>query len=166
MRIRAGAIASAVITLAIFTVLPLALPVLLPPVLIDAISLMGFKLSSLLNEVAIMGVGLSAIALASGLVEKTSPAYPVFSAVSNVGWLIFSLLIIGLGQIGTLGITKLSFEVPGGVNTVVFDMQLFVYIAVTAVGLKITHSVLEFLAARSTARARIEERPVDSDAGQ
>ncbi|KON31213.1 hypothetical protein AC482_01535 [miscellaneous Crenarchaeota group-15 archaeon DG-45] len=158
MRIRAGAVASAVITLAVFAVLPLALPALLPPDLTDAISLMGFDLPSLLNEVAIIGVVLSAIALARGLVEKTSPAYPALSAVSNVGWLAFSLLVLGLGEIGTLGVTELSFEVPGGVNAVVFDMQLFVYIAVVAVGLKIIHSVLEFLDARSSTKDQRKER--------
>jgi len=158
VKVNTGAVLSAVLTFAAFVVLPLALPSLLPPELMAAITQVEFDFSGLLNEMAIIGVALSVLALAKGFVNRTSPLYPALSAFSNVIWLVFSLLVIGLGQIGTLGVTELSFEVGGGVNTIVFDMSMFAYIAVITVGLKIVHSILEFLDARSTTKAQRKEQ--------
>lgn len=150
MKVRTGAILSAVLTFVVFVVLPLIIPSLLPPELMAPISQIGFDLTGLLNETAIIGVIVSILALAKGFVDKPSPLYPALSTASNVVWLVFSLLIMGLGQIETFGVTEFSFEIEGAVNTLVLDMGLFVYIAVITVGLKIIHSILEFLDARST----------------
>ena len=153
MKVRLGALLSAAVTFAVFVVLPLLLPSQLPPELMAAVSQIDFDLSGLLNQTATIGVVISILALVKAFVDKTSFISLALSMVSNVIWLVFSFLILGLGQIGTFGLTEFSFEIEGARNTMAIDMSLFAYLALITVGLNIVHSVLEFQEARSTTKA-------------
>ncbi len=157
MNRKVGAVLNAVLTLAAFTVIPLILPSYLPPDLMDALSQGGFDLTSFLNEVALIGVAMAAIALVKGLVDESSPIHLGVSIVSKVFWLVFTFTVLGLGNLAGLGVTTFSIEMEEGVNTVVFDLSLFAYLAVATVLLKIVHSILEFRDARSKA-ARTPEK--------
>lgn len=165
MRVKIRAVLSAILTFAVFVILPRVLPRLLPPELMAALSQMGFDLFDLLNETAFIGVALALLAAAKGAVEKASPLHPALTAASSAIWLVFSLMILGLGRIETYGVTEFSFEIDGGLNTVLLDMRLFVYIAVVSVGLKIVHSLLEFLDARAATRAPGEEAAAETGGG-
>ena len=97
MKVRLGALLSAAVTFAVFVVLPLLLPSQMPPELMAAVSQIDFDLSGLLNQTATIGVVISILALVKAFVDKTSFISLALSMVSNVIWLVFSFLILGLG---------------------------------------------------------------------
>jgi len=166
---KTGAVISAVITLAIFVVLPLYLPDLLPPDMMLMVSDMGFDLEGLLSQIATIGVVMALITLLKGFVERTSVAYLILSAGSSIVTLMIIIQSVGLGDMQSMGVTTISLEVEGGVNTAVIDMRLFVQLAIALVALQILQSILEFRDARveegrrqlvhdSTMRATVENR--------
>ena len=166
---KTGAVISAVITLAIFVVLPLYLPDLLPPDMMLMVSNMGFDLEGLLGQIATIGVIMALITLLKGFVERTSVAYLILSAGSSIVTLMIIIQSVGLGDMQNMGVTTISLEVEGGVNTAVIDMRLFVQLAIALVALQILQSILEFRDARveegrrqlvhdSTMRATVENR--------
>ena len=166
---KTGAVISAVITLAIFVVLPLYLPDLLPPDMMLMVSNMGFDLEGLLSQIATIGVVMALITLLKGFVERTSVAYLILSAGSSIVTLMIIIQSVGLGDMQSMGVTTISLEVEGGVNTAVIDMRLFVQLAIALVALQILQSILEFRDARveegrrqlvhdSTMRATVENR--------
>jgi len=166
---KTGAVISAVITLAIFVVLPLYLPDLLPPDMMLMVSNMGFDLEGLLSQIATIGVVMALITLLKGFVERTSVAYLILSAGSSIVTLMIIIQSVGLGDMQNMGVTTISLEVEGGVNTAVIDMRLFVQLAIALVALQILQSILEFRDARveegrrqlvhdSTMRATVENR--------
>jgi len=166
---KTGAVISAVITLAIFVVLPLYLPDLLPPDMMLMVSNMGFDLEGLLGQIATIGVIMALITLLKGFVERTSVAYLILSAGSSIVTLMIIIQSVGLGDMQSMGVTTISLEVEGGVNTAVIDMRLFVQLAIVLVALQILQSILEFRDARveegrrqlvhdSTMRATVENR--------
>ena len=166
---KTGAVISAVITLAIFVVLPLYLPDLLPPDMMLMVSNMGFDLEGLLGQIATIGVIMALITLLKGFVERTSVAYLILSAGSSIVTLMIIIQSVGLGDMQSMGVTTISLEVEGGVNTAVIDMRLFVQLAIVLVALQIVQSILEFRDARveegrrqlvhdSTMRATVENR--------
>jgi len=166
---KTGAVISAVITLAIFVVLPLYLPDLLPPDMMLMVSNMGFDLEGLLGQIATIGVVMALITLLKGFVERTSVAYLILSAGSSIVTLMIIIQSVGLGDMQSMGVTTISLEVEGGVNTAVIDMRLFVQLAIVLVALQIVQSILEFRDARveegrrqlvhdSTMRATVENR--------
>jgi hypothetical protein len=166
---KTGAVISAVITLAIFVVLPLYLPDLLPPDMMLMVSNMGFDLEGLLGQIATIGVIMALITLLKGFVERTSVAYLILSAGSSIVTLMIIIQSVGLGDMQSMGVTTISLEVEGGVNTAVIDMRLFVQLAIVLVALQILQSILEFRDARveedrrqlvldSSMRATVENR--------
>jgi hypothetical protein len=154
---RTSAILSAAITLTVFTVLPLYLPEHLPQDMMLMVSKMGFDIDGLLSQIATIGVIMAMITLLKGFVERTSVVYLILSAGSSVVTLLIIMESVGLGDVQSLGVTTISLEVEGGVNTAVIDMRLFVQLAIALVALQIVQSILEF---RDTRREESQKQPV------
>jgi hypothetical protein len=160
MNRKIGAIVSATITLLIFTVLPLYAPSLLPPELGEILKQAGLNLYAFLNQVALIGVVVAFLTLVKGFVPKTSPVSLLASIASSIMMLGLTLLTLSLGDLGNLGLTTISLEVEGGLNTAVLDLRLFIQLAVLTVTLKFVHSILEFMDARAQ-KAQIVEIALD-----
>lgn len=148
MNRKAKAVLDAILTLVTSTLIPLMLPRMLPPDVMEAASYLPFNLTGLMNEIALIGLVMAALALSKGFVDKASPVHLGISTISKVLWLVFIFIVMGLGRIGNLGVTKLTMEMEGAVITVVLDFQVFVYLTILTVLLKITYSFLEFRDAR------------------
>ena len=149
MNRKVRAILNAVLTFAVSTLTPLMVPRILPPEALEVTSHMGFDLIGFLNKIALIGVVMTVMALMRGFVDEASPIQLGVSTASKVLWLVVFLMVLGLGRIDTMGITTLSMEMGGGVNTVTLDFQLFIYFAFMIVLLKIVHSFLDFKEART-----------------
>ena len=143
-----GAIVSAAITLLVFTILPLYAPSFIPSEVKDFVSSAGIDLDDFFNQMAILGLVTALITLARGFFEKSSPIYLTASIASSSMMFIFTLLTLGLGDIRSLGINKITIEVEGIVNTIVMDMRFFIQLAAVSVGLSVIHSFMEFIDAR------------------
>ena len=149
MNRKVKAVLDAVLTFVVSTLIPLMVPRILPPEALEAISYIVFDLIGFLNKIALIGVVMTVMALLRGFVDEASPVRLGISTASKVLWFVVFLLVLGLGRIDTMGITTLSMEMGGGVNTVTLDFQLFIYFAFMIVLLKIVHSFLDFREART-----------------
>lgn len=148
MKVRYGAVISAVITLLVFTVLPLYAPSRLPREVGDLLSRAGISLTGFVNQIAVIGVVIAALTLAKGLVDATSPVYLLATIGSSAATLVFTLITLGLGDIGGMGVTTITMDIEGAVNTAVVDLRFFIQLAALTVGLQIIQSILEFSEAR------------------
>jgi hypothetical protein len=145
MKIKKESILVATLILVLFTALPLASRVLIPPTFLSALSEGGgTNLTDLLTEISAIGLAMSILVLLNGSFGKASVAGLALSVTWKVFWLTPVLFALGLGRIEDLGLAVLSFEVDGALNTVTFDLRLFAVLAVIIVAMKIVCSVLEF----------------------
>lgn len=149
---------SAAVTLLIFTVLPIYAPSQLPPELEALISQAGFDLTGLINQIAAIGVAMTLLTLVKGFVAKHSTLYLLASIISSATTLAFTLITLGLGNWENLGVTTVSMEVQGAMNTVVLDLSIFVKLAAVTVALEFTHSFLEFADAKKQ-RSETQQLP-------
>lgn len=161
---RTGAIISAIITLVVFVVLPLYAPSVIPPELESPLSQAGINLKAFLNQIAMIGVVIAALALVKGFVEASSPIYLLASIGSSVVMLAFTAITLSLGDMGNLGVTTVTMDIEGAVNTAVVDLRFFVQLAALSVGLQIIHSFLEFMEARREAAPTAPEHPLWAEA--
>jgi len=148
MKVNKRSIVFGVLTLVIFTVLPLYAQSMIPQEYLRGFSSQGFDLADLVNKVAFIGLVMSVLILLKGFFEKTSATFLALSIVSTVFWLLIVFFALGMGKMENLGLTVLSSEAGGVSNTVIFDLRLFAYLATIIVGLKIFHSILKFREAR------------------
>ncbi len=149
MKIRKRSVVFAVLILVIFTILPLYAPSMMPQEYLRAFSSQGFDLVGLLSKVAFIGLVMSILVLLKGFFEKTSAIYLALSIVSTVFWLLIVFFALGVGKMENLGLTVISSEAGGVLNTLIFDIRLFAYLAIVITGLKIVHSILKFKEAKS-----------------
>lgn len=159
---RTSAIVSAAITLLIFTALPLYAPRLLPPEYIDMISEFGIDMIQFANGIAIMGVVIALLTLVRGFAQHSSVIYLLASIASSGMTLFFTLVTVSFGrfeELGNLGVTTMTMEVQGALNTMTLDFRLFIWITVATVALKTIESILEFADARKQNEAEIPQQP-------
>ncbi len=148
---RTNAIISAAITLIIFTVLPLYAPNLIPPEYIDMVSEFGIDIIQFANEIAMIGGVIAALTLVKGFVQPSSVFYLLASVASSGVTLFLTIVTVSLGRfedLANLGMTTITMEVPGALNTMTLDFRLFVWITAATVALKIVESFLEYADAR------------------
>ena len=148
---RTSAIISAAITLIIFTVLPLYAPSLIPPEYIDMVSEFGIDIIQFANEIAMIGGVIAVLTLVKGFVQPSSVFYLLASVASSGVTLFFTIVTVSLGRfedLANLGMTTITMEVQGALNTMSLDFRLFVWITAATVVLKIVESFLEYADAR------------------
>ena len=148
---RTSAIISAAITLIIFTVLPLYAPSLIPPEYIDMVSEFGIDIIQFANEIAMLGGVIAVLTLVKGFIQPSSVFYLLASVASSGVTLFFTIVTVSLGRfedLANLGMTTITMEVQGALNTMSLDFRLFVWITTATVALKIVESFLEYADAR------------------
>ena len=148
---RTSAIISAAITLIIFTVLPLYAPSLIPPEYINMVSEFGIDIIQFANEIAMLGGVIAVLTLVKGFVQPSSVFYLLASVASSGVTLFFTIVTVSLGRfedLANLGMTTITMEVQGALNTMSLDFRLFVWITTATVALKIVESFLEYADAR------------------
>jgi len=144
MKVKRKSIVVAILTLILFTVLPLASPMFIPSEFFRAFYIMGgIDLAALMNKVAVIGFAMSVLVLLKGSVEKASHAGLALSIISKVFWFIIVLFALGIGKIENLGLAVLGGG-SGSLNMVIFDLRLIAFVAAIIVALKIVYSIFEF----------------------
>ncbi len=145
---RIESVISTILTIIIFTVLPLYFPNQLPGELEVLLSQAGIDLTNLTNQMALMGVFIAVVTLVKGFVEEASPLYLLASVASSLVTLAFTLVTLGVGDLTNMGISTITIDVEGGINTMILDFSLFIQLAVLSIALQIAHSILQFREAR------------------
>ena len=148
---RVNAIISALITLMIFVGVPLAVTYLLPPDLAGQLNQVGFSLQGFVNQTVMIGVVIAAITLTKGFIDEKSLAYLFLNIASNGITLLFTFIVLGLGNVGSMGLTTINLAMGNAETVVILDLRLFLQIAVVTVLLKMVQAVFEWKEARDEA---------------
>jgi hypothetical protein len=151
MNRRTSAILSALFTLAIFVGLPIGVLYLLPADLTAQLSQVGFSVQGLLNQTVIIGVVIAAITIAKGFIDDKTITYLLLNLASNSITLLFMFIVLGLGNVGSMGLTTVKLSMQNAETTVVMDMRLLLQVAVLTVVLRMIQAVLEWREARAEA---------------
>jgi hypothetical protein len=149
--VRWGEVAGALFTFVVLVVLPLGGIRFLPTQILDKLSATGLNIQNLATETAVLGLVISAIALAKAIAAKTSVYYLVLDISSNIVSLAFALLVVGVGNVSSLGYS--SFKLTQGKLTteIVLDLRVFIWITVGVVALSVFQSVANFREAKEEA---------------
>jgi hypothetical protein len=153
---RTGALVSAAISLLLFTAVPLLAPSYLPPSYLEPLANIGIDVSSLSNQLAIMGVAVATLTLVKGFVAPSSPLYLLAALASSGMTFAFTVMTLSFGRLedlGNLGLTTMNVEVQGSVNAIVLDFRLFVQLTALTVVLRMGEAVFAFIEARKEAKA-------------
>jgi len=147
--VRWGEVAGALMTFIVLVALPLAAIRLLPEQTLNQFSDMGLDVQGLATETAILGLVISAIALAKAIVENTSIAYLILDVSSNIIFLAFTLLVVGVGNIGNLGYSSFSLKQGKLTTEIMLDLRVFIYLTMGVVAVSVLQSVARFREARA-----------------
>jgi hypothetical protein len=152
VKVRWDEVASAVFTFLVLVALPIVGINYVSTQTIDQLSSTGLDIRGLVTETAMLGLVMSAMALAKAIADKASLAYLVLDVVSNMISLVFALLVVGAGNIANLGNSSFSL-VQGKVTTeIVLDLRIFIYFTVAVVVFSVLQSVAKYREARVEAK--------------
>jgi hypothetical protein len=141
-------IVSAIITLIFLVVVPYMLPEYIPPDVKQLVAESGVDLDWFLNEIMVVGAITTAIALVKGLAGKTSAVWLLASLVQNVSSLAFALILLGAGDIMSLGVVELTMNMENATNYITMNMRVFIYLSIEVVVLSMIQSFLLWREAR------------------
>ena len=145
MRIKIKSIAVATLVLFLFTILPLASPMLIPSEIYNAIFMMGgVDVRDLLDRVVVLGLAMAILILLRGSIDLSSNMGLAISITWKIFWLLIVIFILSIGKIENLGLAILGGGGNGAINIVTFDLRLFVVLVTVIEALIIARSILVF----------------------
>jgi bacteriorhodopsin len=144
MAVRRGEVVGALLTFIVFVVFPLAVINVLPAQTLSQLSAMGFDVQELATGTAMLGLIISAIALAKAIVEKTSIIYLILDVSSNIVFFTFALIVVGVGNIENLGYSSYSFNQGKVTTEIVLDLRVFIYLTLGVVMISVLQSIAKF----------------------
>jgi hypothetical protein len=139
-----GYITGAATTFILFVLFPIFLPRYIPSEITQIITRSGFNLSSFFHQVMLMGLMTAGLSIANAYVEPNSPYALAIMITKNISSFIFMVIFLGAGQIMNLGITEIPLKIQNTINLIRIDLQVFIWITLGIVLLKIIQSVLEW----------------------
>jgi hypothetical protein len=149
MKIRWGEATGALLTLIAFVALPLAAQRYLPPQTLLQLEETGLDTQGFVNQMVMLGLVFTALTVGRALAAKSSVEYLILDVSSIVAGLVFTLLIVGAGDIGSLGYSSLSLSEGKQATEITLDLRAFIYISLGTVALRILQSVVRFREARA-----------------
>ena len=142
-------VVAALLTFLILVVLPLVGIRLIPQQTLKHLAATGFDVQSFATQMALFGLVVSAISLVKAIVARTSIAYLILDISSNLVSLTFALLLVGLGNIGSLGYSYFKLTQGKVTTEILLDLRVFIWLTIGAVGLSIIQSLVRFSEVRA-----------------
>ncbi len=149
---RIGAVIGALLTLILFVGVPYLLPSYIPPDIAELLAQSGFEMQAFINQIMMLGVVTAALTLVKGFVGKESLISLVVSVAQNLASLVFTVVLLGVGDIGSLGLTSFTVSIENTTSHIVMDLRVFIYFTILVVGLRVVHAYLEWSEARAALR--------------
>lgn len=143
-----GAAISALITLILFVGIPYMLPQYLPESIMQSVVESGFDLDGFLNQIMLVGGVTAVFTLAKGFVDDSSIISLLISITQNVSTVAFTVVLLGAGNLASLGIAEIPLEMEGLSGMIVMDLRVFIYFTLLTVALRVIKSYLEWNEAR------------------
>ncbi len=143
-----GAVFSAAITLILFVGIPYYLPSYIPADLAAQIEQSGFSIASFTNQIMIIGAVTAGFTLVGGFVDPKSVIALIVKIAQAGSSLIFLVLLLGAGNIASLGYTEFEIAMQGATTSIAMDLRVFVYISIATILLKVVQVYLEWNEAR------------------
>jgi hypothetical protein len=141
-------IISTIITLILFVIVPYMLPEYLPPDVNQLIAESQIDLDWFLNQIMLVGVVTAAITLVKGLAGKTSPIWLLAALAQNISSLVLTLILLGAGDIMSLGVVELTMYAENATNYITMNMRVLIYLSIEVVALSMIRSYLLWREAR------------------
>lgn len=145
---KVGAVISATITLILFVGIPYMLPSYIPPDLAAQIEQSGFDLTGFSNQIMIIGAVTAVLTLVGGFVDPKSIVSLVVKTAQAGSSLVFLVLLLGAGNIASLGYTEFNIAMEGMQSSIAMDLRIFVYVSIGTILLKVVQVYLEWNEAR------------------
>jgi len=145
---RIRAIIGAAVTLILFVGVPYMLPEYLPSNVAQLLAEVGFDLQGFINEIMILGAVTAALTLAKGFAGKASPVSLLINVAQDVASLVFIVILLGAGDVSSLGMSSFTFSLENTTNHIVMDFRVFVYVTVLTVALRVVEDYLDWDEAR------------------
>ncbi len=139
---------SAIITLLLFVVVPYMLPEYIPPDINQLVAESGIDLDWFLNEIMVVGAVTAAISLVKGFAGKTTSIWLLASLAQNASSLVFTLILLGAGDILSLGVVEFTMNMEKATNYITMNMRVLVYLSIEVVALSMIRSYLLWREAR------------------
>lgn len=139
-----NSIISASISLIIFVGSPLLLQHYIPSHFVSLFAKTGLNIQSVINQLMIVGFITAAITLTKGFISETSVFFLIISIAQKMFTIIFTIILLGAGNLTNLGITSLNVEIENSIHFITLNYQLFLYITFLMVILKILQTYLEW----------------------
>jgi uncharacterized membrane protein len=149
MALKWGDVKSVLFTFLILVALPLVAIRFIPAQTIEQLSAAGLDIRNIAKQTALLGLVVSAISLAKAITTSTSIVYLILDISSNLVSLAFAFLLVGIGNIGSLGYS--SFKLTQGKVTteILLDLRIFIWLTIGAVALNVLQSLVRFSEARA-----------------
>jgi hypothetical protein len=144
LAVRWGEVGWALLTFVALVALPLMAVQYIPEQTLAQLSTLGLDVPALAMSSALLGLVISAIALAKAIVARTSLAYLILDVSSNIVSLVFALLVVGVGNVGSLGYSNFSLKQGKVTTEIVFDLRVFIYLTVALVAVSVLQSIARF----------------------
>jgi hypothetical protein len=106
-------------------------------------------MQSFINQIMIIGVITAALTLVKGFVGKASIISLLVSVAQNLASLVFTVVLLGVGDIGSLGLTSFTVSLENITSYIVMDLRAFIYFTVLVVGLRVVEAYLKWSEARA-----------------
>lgn len=145
---RLGAVVGALLTLILFVVIPYTITPYIPPYISQLIAQSELDLQGLLNQIMIIGVVSAALTLVKGFLSEASMVSLIVSVAQNVASLVFTAMLLGIGDIGSLGVAYFTFKVDSTTSHVAMNLRVFIVVVMLIVGLRVVEAYLVWDEAR------------------
>ena len=152
MKLRWGEAAGALLTFLVFVALPIAAQYFIPTQILEQFSATGLNVQTLAREIATIGIIISVIALAKAFVERTSITYLILNISSNIVSLAFALLVVGVGNISSLGYSSFNLKQGKVTTEILLDLRVFIYLTIGVVAVSVLQTIARFREARAEAK--------------
>jgi hypothetical protein len=147
-------VAGALFTFFVLVLLPQVAIRLMPAQTLNQLSAMGLDVPGLILQTSLIGIVIFVITLVKAITNRTSIVYLILDVSLNMVSLVFALLVVGMGNIGSLGYS--SFRLTQGKVTteILLNLRLFIWLTVGVVILSVFQSVAKFREVRAEKTAK------------
>ena len=148
-------IVSAGFLLILFVGIPYMVQTSMLPQFGPILSKAGLDINGLIHQIMIFGIIIASLTLVKGFISETSIMALIISIAQKTFMIIITVILLGVGSLSSIGITKMDMEIENSFHTITMDFRPFLYFTFLLVSLKVILSYLEWIEIRKKNDAQI-----------